>query len=595
MATPAPLSVRPSKLHIPGLGTFKLAGEDNRQVRWVADRVPSNRGEFVSTRQVRLSNPSAGLIGEHRHSGTMAPAAGIADAVDADTSQDGIIGAGPLVTEIALTASGASTSETQDPATGADNSAYGANAWTSPTNILSSNDTRATVATSGLSHYLKATDFGFSVTGTIKGIELLLERSKTVDAANTGATSGTTANMASVGTNAWTSPTNAQSSNNTYATCATNGQTQGLRLHTLGFSVPTTANILGVLVEIERKATTATGTPTQDSVATGYGSGSGTTLTWSHALGSGTNRLLMAHVSTANFGVTTTGVTFNGDAMTLVHAEAHSQGEASLWRLIAPDTGTHDIVATFSAATSAKHSISVSYTAVDQTTPLGTANGRNGSATDPLVLSGANAVATASGNLAFGVFFSGSTNTFSAGSGETLVQSYGPNYSSAVIVESASGATVDLDPTDSASANVPYASIGVAIKGVTYSTAVDTVVNLVDASGTLFGNNLSAGAEWPDADAYATFGGATTMWGLNTTTLTPAIVNDADFGAVISATISGGGTASVDHIRITVYYEDGDVVDSVVRLVVDGIVVGTNRADTSTQWPTTDATVTYGS
>ena len=46
------------------------------------------------------------------------------------------------------------------PALGANDTSVGATAWTSPTNIYTSNDTRATVAlNNSQSQYLKATNF----------------------------------------------------------------------------------------------------------------------------------------------------------------------------------------------------------------------------------------------------------------------------------------------------------------------------------------------------------------------------------------------------------------------------------------------------
>ena len=66
--------------------------------------------------------------------------------------------------------------------TGADDSSVGTVAWTNPGNITSSNDSDASIAILGsslISHYLKATNFGFSIptTATIDGITVEVERS----------------------------------------------------------------------------------------------------------------------------------------------------------------------------------------------------------------------------------------------------------------------------------------------------------------------------------------------------------------------------------------------------------------------------------
>lgn len=69
--------------------------------------------------------------------------------------------------------------------TGADDSSIGTTAWTNPTNITASDDTYATgVVTFGVpTHYLKATNFGFSIPSgaTIDGIVVEWERKATTN------------------------------------------------------------------------------------------------------------------------------------------------------------------------------------------------------------------------------------------------------------------------------------------------------------------------------------------------------------------------------------------------------------------------------
>lgn len=66
--------------------------------------------------------------------------------------------------------------------TGADDAAVGTLTWTNPGNITASDDTRATLTGNGgaISHYLKGTNFGFSVPAgaTINGILVEWETSK---------------------------------------------------------------------------------------------------------------------------------------------------------------------------------------------------------------------------------------------------------------------------------------------------------------------------------------------------------------------------------------------------------------------------------
>jgi hypothetical protein len=71
---------------------------------------------------------------------------------------------------------------------------------------------------------------------------------------------GTTANDTTVGTVAWTNTANVQSSDNTYATASLgNSATSNyIKATNFGFSLPSTATIVGIVVEVERHASAAT-------------------------------------------------------------------------------------------------------------------------------------------------------------------------------------------------------------------------------------------------------------------------------------------------------------------------------------------------
>lgn len=86
-----------------------------------------------------------------------------------------------------------------------------------------------------------------------------------------------------------------------------------------------------------------------------------------------------------------------------------------------------------------------------------------------------------------------------------------------------------------------FASAG-AVAGTEYRLVI---------GGTVSGDNKAEGA-WPGSLAYGTFGGAADKWGL---TPTPVQITANDFGfAMRCEDTDGSGEASVDHIRITVYY-----------------------------------------
>ena len=87
------------------------------------------------------------------------------------------------------------------------------------------------------------------------------------------------------------------------------------------------------------------------------------------------------------------------------------------------------------------------------------------------------------------------------------------------------------------------------------STLKDVRVQLLDASGTLVGSSKAASTPYPTTEATKTYGSSTDTWSASPT---EAMVEDADFGLVLSTThdeeLSGSTTASVNFIRMTVYY-----------------------------------------
>src|SRR4051812_31719459 len=71
----------------------------------------------------------------------------------------------------------------RSPGTGAEDTSYGTITWSNPGNILASDNSRATAAlgSTQLTHYLKASNFGFTIPAgaTILGILVEIERSAT--------------------------------------------------------------------------------------------------------------------------------------------------------------------------------------------------------------------------------------------------------------------------------------------------------------------------------------------------------------------------------------------------------------------------------
>ena len=125
------------------------------------------------------------------------------------------------------------------------------------------------------------------------------------------------------------------------------------------------------------------------------------TLTISHTT-SGTNRLMIVgiSISIANSNATTvTGVTSGGTALTLIgaHNDAGNTRRVEQWYLLAPPTGTANVIVTVNIPTAATVGVAAgvtTFTGVDQTVPLGSfvsADGAAGTASQmdvPSVING---------------------------------------------------------------------------------------------------------------------------------------------------------------------------------------------------------------
>ena len=113
--------------------------------------------------------------------------------------------------------------------------------------------------------------------------------------------------------------------------------------------------------------------PTVDTTSSGQTTTASVTI--SHTA-SGSNRLMLVGVSMTKEtgGVPSVStITYNGAPLTLVGSQATSdnKGRIEIWRLIAPATGTHDVVGTLSGAPDGATVGVITFTGVNQSTPLG--------------------------------------------------------------------------------------------------------------------------------------------------------------------------------------------------------------------------------
>jgi Tfp pilus assembly protein PilX len=110
--------------------------------------------------------------------------------------------------------------------------------------------------------------------------------------------------------------------------------------------------------------------------ATSTGLTTSASLSISHTV-SGTNRLMLVGVSiTRETGgaPSVSSITYNVvQNLSLVGAQATSDGKGriEIWKLVAPDTGTHNVVVTLSAAPDSATAGVMTFTGVDPSTPLG--------------------------------------------------------------------------------------------------------------------------------------------------------------------------------------------------------------------------------
>jgi len=95
--------------------------------------------------------------------------------------------------------------------------------------------------------------------------------------------------------------------------------------------------------------------------------------------------------------------------------------------------------------------------------------------------------------------------------------------------------------------------------------AADNRVQLTDDTGALIGSNKATATAWPGTAGIATYGSSSDVWGA---TLTPTIVNDAQFGVVVSVAASANNTdIGIDFIRVTVHYTLGATTTKVVAWI----------------------------
>lgn len=378
---------------------------------------------------------------------------------------------------------------------------------------------------------------------------------------------GTAVNNTDVGSNAWTNPGNALTSNDVRTTLSTKGVTNYLAASQFGFSIPGPANISGIQLDVERSASAVNNVSLLNGWATGL----------TRTVSAGTNRCLVVTYAQENGNGSRdiTAMTYGGRSMTQVAeiAPGTSGGfhaRLEVWVLleaeIALASGTA-IVPTYGSYTPVEYCEAFSsavFQHVDQINPVTSqqSSGAVGTA-NPHQLGAA--ISTQDGSMAVNLVTSGNNTTPGISNGGTDTYTINSGYTEGTDLYFAN--TVDA-PTSGACLQTAHKAITTggteqpsctfngsvnrwAMIGFTLQRAreLDHAVRVIKG-GVIGGSNLASAAAWPTSDAYATYGGATELWGQ---TWNLADVNATNFGAAIAARVQNG-TARVDHMRLTVYY-----------------------------------------
>lgn len=402
------------------------------------------------------------------------------------------------------------------------------------------------------------------------------------------------------GSVAWSSPANTSASDNVYTT-ATNGTSNYLTASNFGFSIPLNATITGIVAEVEKKGAPVNAVAANNWVtftSPNYTSGTATSLygstsySYNLPVSSLTNnrRLLVVTIAIEiadNVGANDPSVTFgnatyNGIPMTLAvsstRASATTSNSVAVYYLAESGlpslTGNRNLVISKTInGESSGGSISPAeyveivgvntYTNVEQATPVTAVsqttaaspisspsinNVRNG---DFIIAATTNNTPSASGGSV--TQGSGYTENF-----ETSHNNTGGSTSGAILeVQSRSLAGVTGTPSVTASATAAGASrLAMCALSINAARVYDNSVMLTNALGLRTGSDLAITPSavlsnaWPDADAYQTYGSSSNLWG---TSWSPLDINSPAFGLSFQANASNS-IASVDHVRITVYY-----------------------------------------
>jgi hypothetical protein len=196
--------------------------------------------------------------------------------------------------------------------------------------------------------------------------------------------------------------------------------------------------------------------------------GTGSTITVSHTTGSGTNRLMLVGISIDQTGLTVSSVTYNGDPLELVGLQDSGSWEkVAIYKLVGPDIGTHDVVVNYSRTGVTIIGV-MTFTGVDQTTPLGTFAGANTNSVN---------VSSATGELVFDTVMAWSAPTAGVGQTQRWNTTVSGTYGAGSTEPGAETVTMSWSAGECIAA-VPIKPAGVKVDAVSSNTGTGSTITV---------------------------------------------------------------------------------------------------------------------
>lgn len=173
-----------------------------------------------------------------------------------------------------------------------------------------------------------------------------------------------------------------------------------------------------MVLSIVGLVTTAFATIIFDAVSSTASSGKVSSLTWSHTVGSGSDRILVVAVELRKNDQSVSSIMYGGVGG-FVQAGSQVAGghehRVDIWYKLAPAVGTANIVVTLAGGTVESVGGAMSFFNVDQSTPMGTFAGTSGDSTTPSI-----SLSSTTGDVVVdAVSSNGDSSTVTAGSGQT--------------------------------------------------------------------------------------------------------------------------------------------------------------------------------